>query len=171
MARRPLFQKVGTPETEALDCLVSNICGLFQTQSINKSRYFVTYIDVYNGYFEVKFRKKKSEVIEKTKQFIEMLKKKRVENQRCLDRIEQLNICRQNCRDISRMKALNISAQPRSMRFEASLPNNLWAEAVRTANYVQNRTISKNRSKTHTNCYLDLHHESNRTMSLVQKSM
>lgn len=163
------FPKEATPVQEALACVVSDICGPLQTQSIGKSRYFATFIDIFSGYCHVSFLKTKNEVIEKAKQFIEMLKTqtgrkpKTFRTDRALEyKSTLLQTYLQNegikfeCtagyspeqNGVAERRNRTLMEAARSMLAGADLPNNLWAEAVSTANYVQNRTVSKRRNKT-----------------------
>lgn len=47
------------------------MCGPMQTETVGKSRYFATFIDVCSGYTEVEFLRTKAELPEKSIQFIE----------------------------------------------------------------------------------------------------
>lgn len=168
MTRQP-FPKTATPVNKSLDCLVSDVCGPFQTQSISKARYFVTYIDVYSGYCEIRFIKKKSEVIEKTKQYIELIKTQTGKKPKVfrsdraaeymsteLQKYFEDEGIRYECtagytpeqNGVAERRNRTLMEAERSMRIAAGLPNNLWAEAVSTANYVQNRIIRKKQNKT-----------------------
>ena len=73
MCRTP-FPKLAEKMKSRLDCIVSDVCGPMQTESIGKSRYFATFIDVFSGYTEVEFLRTKDELPEKAIQFIEKLK-------------------------------------------------------------------------------------------------
>jgi len=55
--------------TKKLHLVHSDVCGPMHTQSVGGNKYFVTFIDDYSRYTAVYFMKKKSEVIEKFKEF------------------------------------------------------------------------------------------------------
>uniref|UniRef100_A0A336MT82 CSON006917 protein n=1 Tax=Culicoides sonorensis TaxID=179676 RepID=A0A336MT82_CULSO len=55
----------------SLDCIVSDVCGPMEVESIGRSRYFITFIDLHTKYCEVQFMRTKDETKIKVKQFIE----------------------------------------------------------------------------------------------------
>ena len=71
---RSTFPKQSETKRDRLECIVSDICGPMPTESVGKSRYFVTFIDEFSGYTEIEFMKTKSELPDKAIQFIEKLK-------------------------------------------------------------------------------------------------
>lgn len=71
---RKTFPKKASETQEILDCIVSDVCGPMQVQSIGRSRYFATFIDVKSGYTEVAFLKGKDEVSAAFIQYIEKIK-------------------------------------------------------------------------------------------------
>lgn len=163
MSRKP-FPKTATPTEEALDCIVSDVCGPLSTQSIGANKYFVTFIDLYSKYGEVRFIKKKSEVTRVTINFINKLKTQMGRKPKILrtDRgLEYLNTELQNFLEkegiqtqctvgyapeqngVAERKNRTLMEAARSMLSSASLPKQFWAEAVDTANYVLNRIPDK----------------------------
>ena len=47
----------------------TDVCGPMQTQSFGSSRYFITFTDDYSRYCKTYFLRKKSEALEKFKEF------------------------------------------------------------------------------------------------------
>ena len=155
--------------TCVLEMIHTDVCGPMQVDSHGGSKYFVSFTDDYSRYTTVYFMKKKSEVLEKFKEFAQL-----VENKTNM-RIRKLNIwnsvksvrsdnggeytssafdafCTE--KGISReftnaytpeqngvSERLNrtIIEAVRSMLIHSNLTPDFWAEAVQTAVYVQNR--------------------------------
>ena len=159
MSRKP-FPKKATPTNDILDCVVSDVCGPIQVESLGRKRYFVSFIDAYSNYTDVQFINKKSDVFLKTFEFIEKMKnqigrKPKVfrsdrgkeymcEKLQSYLRKEGISFqCtvgyapEQN--GIAERKNRTLVEAARSMLTESGLPKCLWAEAVSTANYVLNR--------------------------------
>lgn len=57
------FPKVATKKENPLNCVVSDICEK-PIESIGKSRYFITFTDLFSGYTEIAMIRKKSEAAE-----------------------------------------------------------------------------------------------------------
>ena len=72
--------------TKPLELVHSDLCGPMQVDSSGGSRYMLTFIDDYSRYTHVCFLKKKSEVLQKFKQFVAYS-----ENM-CNSRVEKLSI-------------------------------------------------------------------------------
>lgn len=163
LSRKP-FPKKATPTKEALDCIVSDICGPFQLESLGRKRYFQTFVDVHTGYTEVKLIREKSEAARKTIEFVEMLKTQTGRKMKILrtDRgKEYLNDCLQSylkregikfqCtvgyapeqNGVAERRNRTLVEAARTMLADSGLPKTLWAEAVCTANYVFNRLVDR----------------------------
>ena len=164
MARKP-FPKESRSEHEVLDLIVSDVCGPMPTQSIGHCRYFVTFIDYKSGYCEVRFLKEKGEAAVETINFIERMKNQvgkkpkifrsdrgtEYINKRLQDYLKQEGIrfectvgfCpEQNGKAERKNRTLMEAA--RTMLSESKLSQNHWAEAVNTANFVQNQITNSN---------------------------
>lgn len=68
------FPKIATPTKNVLDCVVSDLCGPMQVESIGRKKYLITFIDLHSGYTTVEFLREKSEAAEATINYIETLK-------------------------------------------------------------------------------------------------
>lgn len=141
-----------------LDCIVSDVCEM-PIDSLGGAKYFVTYTDVYSGFTEVAFIKRKSEVKEKTIQFIERMRTQLNEIPRTFrtDRgTEFLNEILQSylmdngikfeCtvgyspqqNGIAERKNRTLVEAARTMLIASDLSKKLWAEAINNANQTFN---------------------------------
>ena len=59
--------------TEVLEIVHSGVCGPMNVDSFGGSKYFVTFIDDYSRYTYIYFMKQKSEVLEKFKEFVNVM--------------------------------------------------------------------------------------------------
>ncbi len=149
--------------SEIFDLVVSDVCGPFQVESVGRSKYFVTFIDVFSRYSKVFFLRKKSDVCEKLIEFVENVKTQFHKTPKVFrsDRGgEYLNdnvqkYLKNNGIDfqctvgyapqqngIAERKNRTLVEAARSMLSDAGLAKCWWAEAVNTANYIQNRVVS-----------------------------
>ncbi|KAG5682922.1 hypothetical protein PVAND_012240 [Polypedilum vanderplanki] len=168
LARKSFPKEASKPE-EFLDLVVSDVCGPMQVKSIQGSRYFITFIEVYSGYTEVSFMKEKSEVPTKVIEYIESIKVKfgrkmkifrsdrgtEYTNSRLQDHLRSEGIKFQSTvgyapeqNGIAERKNRTLMEAARTMLFDSKLPKFLWTEAVNEACYNQNRLISKSRTQT-----------------------
>lgn len=167
MARKT-FPKKATPTKEVLDCIVSDVCGPMQVQSIGGNKYFVTFIDVFSKYSTVEFIKEKSEVPAKAIKFIEQLKTQfgrspkvfrsdrggEYLNEKLQSYLDSQGIRRQctvgyasEQNGIAERKNRTLMEAARSMLAESGLPKCYWGEAVLAANYMFNRIPNKKTMK------------------------
>lgn len=142
----------------------SDVCGRLNVKSPRGSRYFVLFKDDCTGYRTLYFLQHKSEVFDRFKEyealvvtqtnnrikvlrtdngkeylsqeFGDFLRKRGIVHEKSTPYVHQ-----QNGRTEQEMRTLVKSA--RSMLIAKNLPEYLWAEAIQTASYVLNRTISK----------------------------
>lgn len=168
--RLPFISKQEKSTTRCLELVHSDICGPMKKESLSKSLYFVTFIDDYSRKIFVYFIRKKSELLDKFKQF-----KTYVENQTNLKikRIRSDNGSeytsknfREFCRSWGIKQEFSAEYTPqqngvaeranrtliemaRCMMIKAKLPEFLWAELVHTSAYIRNRCPTKlNKNKT-----------------------
>lgn len=167
MARKS-FPKVGSQANDIMELVVSDVCGQMQTESLHGKRYFITYIDVYSRYCEVRFLRTKDEVADETINFIEKMhnqvgrklkilrsdKGKEYFNEKLQSYLRRQGIRQestvgycpeQNGRAERKNRTLMESA--RTMLSESKLPKTFWAEAVNTANNTANRIIRRDTGK------------------------
>lgn len=168
MSRKP-FPKKSQPTEEVLDCVVSDVCGYFQVETLNRKRYFVTFTDVCSRYCEVILIREKSEVADVTIQYIERMKTQFGRKPKIFrsDRgteftVEKLQLYLRNegikfeCtvgyapeqNGIAERKNRTLMEAARCMLSESGLPKTFWGEAVNMANYVTNRMITRATMKT-----------------------
>lgn len=150
----------------ALDIIVSDVCGPFNTQSIGGSRYFLTITDVFSDYTEVKFLRHKHEAKDHIINFVEFTKtqlSKRPKIYRTDGGGEFVNIELQNYlkregiriettvpntpqqNGIAERKNRTLNDSVRTLLIASNLPKYLWAEAMNNVVYTQNRIVRKNR--------------------------
>lgn len=157
------FKRSETKSRKMLELIHADVCGPMEVESFSKCKYFATFIDDYSRKTYVYIMKHKSEVLEKFKEFKQMsenqldLKVKviRTDNgmEYCNKEIE--NYCRKNGiihqksnvytpqqNGIAERMNRSIVERARCMLFDAGLPKIYWAEAVNTAVYVINRSMS-----------------------------
>lgn len=163
MARKS-FPKKATRTKEILDCIVSDVCGAMPIESLGRKKYFVTFIDVFSKYTEVKFLRNKNDVADNAINYIEKLKtqlgrKPKVfrsdrggeymcEKFQSYLRHEGIRFqCtvgyapEQN--GIAERMNRTLVEAARSMIVDSGLSKSFWAEAIDTANYVLNRIDGK----------------------------
>lgn len=167
MSRRP-FPKVATPTRNALDCIVSDICGPLQVESLGRKRYFITFTDIYSGFTKVYGIREKSDAVATSIEFIESMKTQfgiKPKTFRTDRGLEYLNDKLQSylrsegiktqCtvgyapeqNGVAERKNRTLMEAARSMLAESGLPKQFWAEAIGTANFVFNRIINRKKGK------------------------
>ena len=161
-----------TRASDILELIHSDVCGPMQTDSIGGSRYMVTFIDDATRYCMVYFLKKKSEVIDKFKKYVDFVenhigcKIKRINLRNRVKTIrtdnggeflskEFVSFCdvkgilhqltnpyTPEQNGVAERCNRTIMESVRSMIFHAKVPLCFWAEAASTAVYVHNRSPS-----------------------------
>ena len=144
-----------------LELVHSDVCGPLQVESIGGSRYFITFIDDYSRCVR-SFYQAQTEVFEKFKHFEAMVTKECGESIRKLRTDNGASICKDfqtylTSKGIEHKLTVPHSPQQngvaerlnrilmesaRAMLSHANLPKKLWAEAVATAAYIRNHTIT-----------------------------
>lgn len=164
LTRFPFPKKSQTQSKAVLDLIHSDVCGPMRTESLGKKYYFLTMIDDFSRYTVIYFLRHKSEVEEKIKEFVAMAKNQFGRAPKILrtdgggEYIAKSLKAFLNSEGIKTQKTAAYSPQQngvaerknrtlvesaRCMLTDADLPNYLWAEAVNTANYIQNRITTK----------------------------
>lgn len=168
MTRKPFAKEKITTATKVLDVIHSDLCGPFQTETPSGKRYILTFIDEYSRYTHIYLLREKSEVNQKMKEFIKLMKTQRdaipkifntdrggeYVNKKVTKLFEKFGIKLQNTapytpqlNGIAERKNRYLVEMTRCMLKDANLPNKFWGEAIITANYLQNRLLTRS-----TNC-------------------
>ena len=157
--RMPFPKKSEHRAADLLELIHSDI-GCINIDSVGGSKYYVIFIDDYSRFTTVYFLKKKSELLQKFKEFVaavenhtgKRIKIIRTDNggeyvsnefkQFCIDRGIKREVTipmtpQQN--GVSERMNRTIIESARSMLHHAKLPSYFWAEAVNTAVYIRNR--------------------------------
>ena len=164
---RSSFQSIER-HTEPLDLIHSDICDLKLVQTRGGNKYFITFVDDSTKYCYVYLLKSKSEAIKKF-----VLYKNEVENQ--LNRkIKVLrsdrggeyespfvDLCSQHgiihettapyspqSNGVAERKNRTLKEMMNAMLISSSLPQNMWGEAILSANYLLNKVPKKKAEKT-----------------------
>ncbi|KAG7599301.1 Integrase catalytic core [Arabidopsis suecica] len=162
--RRSFPKKSQSNTNKTLELIHSDVCGPMQTESINGSKYFLTFIDDFSRMTWVYFLKNKSEVITKFKIFkpyVENQSENRIKRLRTdgggefLSR-EFIKLCQESGihheittpyspqqNGIAERRNRTLVEMARSMIEEKKLSNKFWAEAIATSTYLENRLPSK----------------------------
>lgn len=169
MARLPFPKQAEQKSTAVLDLIHSDVCGPMNTPTPGGCRYFVTFIDDYSRYSWIFFLRKKSEVEECFKRFVSMAKTQFGKTVKVL-RSDQggeyksgslESFCSQEGilqqyttaytpqqNGVSERKNRSLVEMGRCMLLDANMGYRYWAEAVNTANYLQNMLPTRVRKKT-----------------------
>ena len=153
------------------------MCGPMNFTSVGGSRYFVTFIDDVTHYTTVYMLKKKSEVLDKFKEFVESSERligKQVKKLRSDNGVEYISEeFAEYCKSRGILQEVTVPYTPqqngvaermnrtiidtvRSMLHHGNLPLSFWAEALSTANYIRNRSpTSCLKEKTPHECWYD----------------
>lgn len=159
MSRVP-FPKASTRKSGPGDIIHSDVCGPMRVESQGKKRYFVTFIDDYSGWCEVRFIKNKNQVLEEFEkvralfatQFGRCVKQLQTDNGReylsddfdtfleghgITRRLTAPHNPEQN--GVAERRNRTLLDAARCLLIQSGLPSSFWAEAVNTANHVRNR--------------------------------
>jgi hypothetical protein len=168
MSRLP-FPKVAEKKFDRLECIVSDICGPFQTESIGKSRYLAVFIDMYSGYTEVEFLRTRDELPDKAIEYIERMKTQlgktikifrsdRAKEYLC-DKLQsylksngivtQCTVARSSPQNgKAERKHRTLTEAARTLLISSGMSKRLWAEAMHHANDVFNHIPTNNKNAT-----------------------
>lgn len=159
------FTQSEKPENP-LDVIVSDLCGPFNTQSINGSKYFMTFVDVCTDFTTVYFLKHKSEATGLVKSFIEFIKTQIASkpkifrsdgggeywNKDLEEYLKSEGIIFQRTvphtpeqNGIAERKNRTLNDSVRTLLIASELPDKLWAEAMNNVVYTHNRIIRKDK--------------------------
>lgn len=150
--------------SEVLEIVHTDLCGPMRTDSLGRHRYFVVFIDDYSRWTQVYFLRSKTDMLTVFKEF-----KVDVENQtgrkiKYLQSDNGTETCNQHFEDylktcgikrrltvaytpqqngVAERKIRTLVEAARCMLLHANISKGFWAEAVNTANYIQNRCPSR----------------------------
>ena len=148
---------------ERLQLVHTDVCGPMQTQSFGGSSYFITFTDDHSRYCKTYFLRKKSEALEKFKEFKVAVEKEtgmtikalRADRggeymseefkqflKECGIRSEPTAAYSPQQNGVSERLNRTLVEAARSMISHAGLSKAYWAEAVATATYLRNRMVS-----------------------------
>lgn len=167
MARKP-FPKKATPVEATLDCIVSDVCGAMQVESLGRKKYFVTFIDEFSGYCEVYFLRRKDDVTEAAIKFLTKIKTRFQRMPKVfrsdrggeylnkkLEHFLTSNGITPQCtvgyapeqNGIAERKNRTLVEAARTMIADSGLPKTFWAEAIFNANYTLNCVLKRGTKK------------------------
>ncbi|KAG8501219.1 hypothetical protein CXB51_003321 [Gossypium anomalum] len=163
-ARLPFPTNTSWRASTKLELVHTDVCGPMRTESLSGNRYFILFIDDCTRYCWVYFLKHKSEVVQvfmKFKAAVETetgckIKTIRSDNGTeytsaqfqalCKDagiKHQLTNVYTPQQNGVSERKNRSLMDMARCLLFEKNLPKTIWAEAVNTAVYIQNRLPTK----------------------------
>ncbi|CAA9998103.1 unnamed protein product, partial [Nesidiocoris tenuis] len=148
------FPKKSSRTSQKLDLIHMDLCGPMQVQSKGGAKYFLTLIDDYSRWCEIRFVKKKSDVFAEFKKFknlVETQKGRKIKYiqsdngkefcNREFDRRRTVNHTPQQ-NGIAERKNRSLVETARCMLIQSKLAPSFWAEAISTANHIKNRSPS-----------------------------
>lgn len=169
LTRVPFPKQSTTESSDLLSLIHTDICGPMQTSTPGGKRYLVTFIDDFSRYTFVYLLSNKSDVPNVLKQYVALVQNqlgKKVKTIRSDRGGEYLNThLRRYLADegiktqltaayspqqngVAERKNRTLIEMARCMLIDAGLPNKFWGEAVVTANFIQNRVLTKVRKLT-----------------------
>ena len=158
--RMPYPKNVPDHASEVMEIIHSDVCGPMNTDSLGKTRYFVTFIDDFSRYVSIYYIKHKDEVLERFKEFVNVMsnltgrrvKILRTDNggEYCSkifsEYLKEQGIFHQTTvpdnpaqNGVAERMNRTIVESARSLIHHAKMPMHFWAEAVNTAAYIRNR--------------------------------
>lgn len=169
MARLPFPKKSSSESSATLDLIHTDVCGPMRTATPGGKRYFVTFIDDFSGFTFVNLLTHKSEVEDTTKQFIALCqntfgrKPKVIRSDRGGEytgktitqflkksgiRIQLTAAYSPQQNGKAERKNRTLVEMARCMLIDADLPYTFWGEAIATANFIQNRVLTRTTNTT-----------------------
>lgn len=164
MTRKAFSKSKARTTNDILELIHTDLCGPMRTQTPSGHRYILTFIDDYSRYTYIYFLKKKNEVKKKLIEFVQLMKtakRKKPIKFNCDRGGEYLN---NELKEYLMSKGIEIQFTPgytpqlngiaerknrslvemaRCMLLDAGISMKYWGEAVNTANYLQNRIITR----------------------------
>lgn len=168
MVKQP-FPSGDKQPTRRLELIHMDVCGPMQDPSMGGSYYCATFVDDASNYSEVRCIKNKSDVAGVVKEVLTMLETQseekllRVRTDRGGEYIageldsyfKSKGVLHEKTAPYTpqqngKAERLNrtLMDRVRAMLIDSELPNSMWAEAIQAANYIRNRSPTKNGAKT-----------------------
>lgn len=164
MTRQSFPKRSFSKTKEILDLVHTDVCGPMQTKTPGNKRYVLTLIDDYSRYTVIHLMEHKSEATEKIQDYVQRMKirfhkvpkiirsdqGREYVNAKLKDFLRKEGIEMQNTvaytpeqNGVAERKNRYLMEMARCILIDANLPNKYWGEAVNTANYLQNRLLTK----------------------------
>lgn len=161
-ARLP-FKKVGNRSKCILELVHSDLCGPMENASFGGAKYFLTFIDDFTRKYFVYFLKCKSEVLEKFKEFKQLVENQTDKKIKIIRSDNGTEYCGNDFQSFCKKSGIQhqtsntytpqqngvaeranrtIVERAKCMLFDADLKKSFWAEAVHTAVYIINRSVN-----------------------------
>jgi transposase InsO family protein len=162
MTRTP-FPKNTDRKSELLEIVHSDVCGPMRIESNGNARYFVTFIDDFSKWCEIRLLKKKDEVFKafeeykasaekrtgKSIKYLQSDNGKEFRNERFDAFLKEHGIGRRltvtnnpEQNGVAERRNRTLVEMARCLLIQSGLPSSFWGEAVNTANYIRNRCPS-----------------------------
>lgn len=164
MSRKP-FAKFKPRQSKAiLDIVHSDVCGPMKTQTPSGKRYILTFIDDFSRLTFIYLLRNKNEIADKLKQFVEIMKTSKGIKPKIIRTDRGGEYVNKNLKKFLADEGIQLKLTPRyipqmnviaerknrtliemtkCMLLDANLPRTFWGEAVNSANYIQNRLLTK----------------------------
>lgn len=169
MSRTP-FAKKSNRETTLGDLIHSDVCGPMRVASNGRKLYFVTFIDDFSGWCEVRFIMHKNEVLNEFKSYRALVETQLGKRIKCIQSdngleyvnrefdefLQEQGITRRltvphnpQQNGVAERRNRTLMETARCLLAQSELSPSFWAEAVNAANFIRNRCpTSKLKGKT-----------------------
>ncbi|CAK9813843.1 Retrovirus-related Pol polyprotein from transposon TNT 1-94 [Anthophora plagiata] len=162
MSRTP-FPKTSSRNSKLLEIIHSDVCGPMRTESNGKARYFITFIDDYSRWCEIRMLKGKHAVLDAFKEFKAFVENQTGKKIKYLQSDNGKEYCNTAFDDFLKTEGigrrLTVTHTPeqngvaerrnrtlmdmtRCLLMQSGMPDSFWGEAANTANYIRNRCPS-----------------------------
>lgn len=147
-----------------LEIIYSDICEPMRTETQGKSKYFVTFIDDYSRWCEVRFLSKKNDLLNAFKEFKVMVEKQTGATVKSLQSDNGKEYCNKEFdaylkehrikrrftvphtpqqNGVAERRNRTLVEMARCLMLQSGLGPSFWAEAIATANFIRNRCTAK----------------------------
>lgn len=169
LTRLPFPKQSSSESKYPLQLIHTDVCGPMQTMTPSGKRYMVTFIDDYSRYTHIYLLTHKYEVSDALKAYLTLVKnkfdrkvklirsdrggeylsthlRKYLVNEGIQTQLTASYSPQQN--GVAERKNRTLMEMARCMLIDAGLPNKFWGEAVVTANFIQNRVLTRQKKLT-----------------------